>query len=346
MTRAITVRFVSSKTTYTDEHATRQFPGGVHQWGDVQFVFTDCTDYDWLVVYHDLPYKSGMIELACPRANTIIITHEPSAIKSYGRDFVAQFGWMLSCHEAEILPHTRRIPMQPGSIWFYGSDLYDTPARGKYDYTALKSTPPPQKTHLLSTVCSDKKMKHTAHYRRFRFTQELKQAIPELDIFGHGVNTIKQKADALDPYRYHLTIENDYCPDYWTEKIADAFLGYTLPFYYGCPNAEDYFPPESFIRINIDDFAGSLQIIRQAIADNEYEKRLPHIIEARRRVLEEHNLYAMVARQVAQLPAAPDGSRGGKLYSRYQLMYKNPLAAARYAVEKLTRLHRLRRIRS
>ena len=86
------------------------------------------------------------------------------------------------------------------------------------------------------------------------------------------LNLIEQKADALDPYRYHLAVENYIGPHYWTEKLADAFLGYTLPFYCGAPNAADYFPEESFIPIDINNFDGALETIRRAIADKEYEK--------------------------------------------------------------------------
>ena len=342
MSNEITVRFV---TQSPNNHLTRYFPGGRHQWGRVRFIVDDSAPYDWLVAYHDLPQPPGEIALCCPRENTIFTTYEPSAIKSYGSDFVAQFGWLLSCHEEEILPHRNRIGMQPGSVWFYGRDTYNASAHEKYGYDALHAMLPPSKTRLISTVCSNKQMKHTLHYRRFMFTQRLKQFLPELDVFGHGVNLIKEKADALDSYRYHLVIENDCCPHYWTEKLSDAFLGYTLPFYYGCPNVEEYFHPDSFIRIDINDPAGTEQIIRRAIADNEYEKRLPHIIEARRRVLEEHNLFAMLARVISNLPTAEQDG-GGILYSRYRLMYKNPLVMARYLSEKLTHRWRLARLRN
>ncbi|MFN3875524.1 MAG: hypothetical protein ACK4L7_06395, partial [Flavobacteriales bacterium] len=40
----------------------------------------------------------------------------------------------------------------------------------------------------------------------------------------------------------------------------------TLPFYYGCPNVEDYFPPESFIRIDIREPEAALAAMRAALA--------------------------------------------------------------------------------
>ena len=46
------------------------------------------------------------------------------------------------------------------------------------------------------------------------------------------------------------------------DVLPDAFLGYTLPFYHGCPNANEYFPPESFIPIDINDLDRTADIIR------------------------------------------------------------------------------------
>ena len=66
----------------------------------------------------------------------------------------------------------------------------------------------------------------------------------------------------------------------------DIYIGYAAPFYYGCPNAADYYPPESFISIDINDVQRSCDIIRWTIANNEYQDCLPYVIEARRRVLE------------------------------------------------------------
>ena len=123
----------------------------------------DAREYDWLVVYHDLPGGGGGFErLRCPRENTVLVTHEPPAIKSYGRDFCAQFGRVLSCHDSRSLSHPRLIRTHPGSLWFYGIDFLDSRADGQ-DYDRLKNAPPPRKTRTLSTCCSDKKMRHTLH---------------------------------------------------------------------------------------------------------------------------------------------------------------------------------------
>ena len=103
------------------------------------------------------------------------------------------------------------------------------------------------------------------------------------------------KSEALDRFRYPIAIENHRAPHWWTEKISDAFLGHTLPFYYGAPNLTDYFPRASFIPIDIFDVEGSAKIIETAINNDEYSKRLTAIRQARDLILRKYNLFATLA---------------------------------------------------
>ena len=143
------------------------------------------------------------------------------------------------------------------------------------------------------------------------------------------------KANALDIYRYHIAIENFRGPHHWTEKLSDPFLGATLPFYYGCTNVLDYFPEKSLITIDIDDVDGASEIILRAIRDKEYEKRLPHILEARRLVMEKYNLFAVLSKVVERHHGGidHDGSEG-VIFSRRQLRTKRPLVAVEDFFEK------------
>jgi hypothetical protein len=112
--------------------------------------------------------------------------------------------------------------------------------------------PPVDKCRDASMVYSPKAMRHTLHYHRARFLRWLVEHMPELDTFGRQTaHPLDDKADCLRDYRYHIAIENFIGEHHWTEKLADPFLGLALPFYYGCPNAADYFLPDSFISIDI-----------------------------------------------------------------------------------------------
>ena len=272
-------------------------------WGNCQFIFADDdNDYDWLVVYDDIPThtqsdnKSGQQEIHCPEQNTILVTMEPSNIKTYGRVFVSQFGHILTSQEPGALRHNSRIYSQPALRWYYGLGKHH-----QLSLQHLRDTPTPVKDKTIATVCSTKQQKHTLHHRRYTFVQELKALLPEMDVFGHGVIEIDDKAESLDPYQYHIAIENHFAPHHWTEKLSDAFLGHTLPFYYGCPNLAEYFPQDSYISIDINDVEGAYRIISEAIKNNEYEKRKDAIAEARRLVLEKYNLFAVLADNISRL---------------------------------------------
>jgi hypothetical protein len=336
----IRVKLVARGNRMRTDIWLRQLPGGNPVWGQCRFIFdTEARDYDWMVVYDDLPscggerFSNRVEKLACPRDHTLLVTSEPSSVKIYGSAFLKQFGHVLTGHERWIITHPGAIFSQPGLRWYYGitSDSVLT-------YDEMVRNPPVHKIHDLATVCSSKQQRHTLHYTRYQFVQKMKARLPDMDIFGQGVRFIKDKVEALDPYRYHLAIENHVSPHHWTEKLSDAFLGHTLPFYYGCPNAADYFPPESFIPIDINDVEGSAQTIRLAIQNNEYEKRLPYIREARRRVLEEYNLFAVVSRLVEKhrsAATATTASRPQVIMSRHRLLRTRPWLRIMLAIEKM-----------
>jgi hypothetical protein len=316
---------------------SRQLPGKDSRWGRCKFTFDiDATEYDWLVVYHDLPreyFTKGIEKLRCPRENTILITTEPSSITVYGSYYLHQFGLLITSQEPWAINHPNAIFTQPGLIWFYGASTSD----GKMlTYDDLQKMPPPKKNKTISTVCSIRQGRLTLHYKRFHFTKRLKWLIPELDVYGHGVNPMADKSEALDPYQYHITVENHVFPHHMTEKLPDAFLGYTVPFYHGCPNAADYFPPESFIPIDINDFVRTVEIIRSTLANNEYKDRLPYIIEARRRVLEEHNLFAILEREITKRDGSIEmHSPEGLIIGRSALKIRKPLHGLYREVEKI-----------
>lgn len=316
-----------------------QFPHGEPVWGACEFLFErDARDYDWLLVYDDLPARTGEPKkttqeaLACPRAHTLLATTEPSSVKIYGDSYTRQFGAVLTSQPTWALPHPQRIHAQPALHWFYGVG-----SREVVPFDRMLAQPPAAKSRDVSMVYSPKAMRHTLHYRRARFMRWLVEHMPELDTFGRDTpRALDDKADCLRDYRYHVAIENFVGEHHWTEKLADPFLGLSLPFYYGCPNAADYFPADSFIRIDIRDPAGALDIIRTAIASNEYEKRLPALIEARRRVMFDYNLFAVAAREIARLHRADASVEAGAvLLSRRAMRRSSPMVALRDLYGKL-----------
>ena len=150
----------------------------------------------------------------------------------------------------------------------------------------------------------------------------------DFDVFGRGIRPITDKAEAMDSFRYHIAIENHVEPGHFTEKIADCFLAYCVPFYFGPPDIMEFFPEGSIIPIDIFDIQGAANIIRQEIKPGSYEARLPAIIEAREKVLTEYNLMNTIAQIVKSKHnphATPESD--GHIYGRHMFRKKKPLAA-------------------
>jgi hypothetical protein len=316
----------------------RQFPSNSPIWDNCEFIFDEtCNTYDWLVVYDDLSplqnerFSKRQEQLRCHQKNTLLITSEPSNIKVYGSKYVNQFGHVLTTHEPWVINHKNAIYSQCGYRWFYG--VGNTQLKGWDD---ISKNIPMHKTKTISTMCSDKRQRNTVHAQRYDFTQKLKEEIPELEVFGHGVRLVDDKADAIDTYKYHVVIENVSQKDHWSEKLADAFLGNALPIYYGCTNIQDYFSPKSFIAIDPYDEDRSIQIIKDAIQSNEYDNRVEAIRESRELVLKKYNFFAVVTDIInsEHCPKQNVDCKPTVIKSRHAIRHANPINFIHYFIER------------
>jgi len=276
-----------------------------------------CDDYDWLVVYDEMETRDvgtlhdGCESVRCPLEHTILATCEPTSIKHYSRAYTRQFAHLLTNRPAGADGH-------PG--YFLGRGYYKWLTERNPRQNAALRVPP--KTKSLSVVCSGKRMTHTKHAARYDLICEMAKAVPELDWYGHGVRECPNKCAVLDPYKYHLALENHIAPHHWSEKIADAFLCECLPFYAGAPDLADDLPRESFIPIPLDDPKEAIAIVRSAMANGEYEKRREAILEAKRLILTRYNFWAQVialieARSATSVRAGSAVIRDRKLLRRH-----------------------------
>ena len=322
-----------------EDDAEGFYCGGVFEHEGVTFIHkSTCREYDWLLVYDDMPKRNaGTIQreveqLACPREQTILVTAEPPTIKLYPGCYTRQFGYVLTTHDPLYLPHRNYRRGQGCLRWI-----------AAYNRHEVFSQPEWPKSKLISTVCSNKMMKHTQHFNRFRLTQHVAQNLPELDWYGWGMKPLQRKFQALNDYKYHIAAENYIHPYHWSDKISDPILGLCLTFYAGDPALAEVLPEESFIPIPIDNPEAALEIIRKAIRDNEYEKRLPAIREARRLIITKYNLYSQAAELIRNHSPGTEPTGPACIRGRHSLR-RNPF----YALEEfltLVRFRMLHRIR-
>ena len=284
-----------------------------------------CSDYDWLVVFEDLAEArigtlvNGYEPLRCPRERTIFCTWEPTSVKDYSRTFTRQFGHLLTNRPPEAERHPHYHLGRGYFFWF-----------NDRDHAENSSAVIPPKTKCISAVCSAKQMKHTRHADRYALMQTLAREIGGFDWYGRGVRSFGKKYEVMDPYKYHVAVENHIAPHHWTEKLADALLCECLPFYAGDPAIGEILPPDCLIPIPIDDPREAVRIVKAAIAAGEYEKRREAILEAKRRILDKYNFWDQViavieaSRDQAVTPVDP--SDPPRIYSRHGLR-KHSLSA-------------------
>lgn len=294
------------------------------------YVFThdpDCCEYDWLVVYDEFERPET---LRCPRERTILATWEPVSIKGYSRAYTRQFAHLLTNRPPEAERHPGYHLGRGYFYWFNDRDFRENAT------VAI-----PEKTKLISAACSSKRMRRTRHFARYALVEALANAIPGFDWFGHGVRGFERKYEVLDPYRYHVAVENHIGAHHWTEKLADALLCECLPFYAGDPAIAEALPADCLIPIPIDDPAAAVRIVKEAIAGNEYEKRRGAILEAKRLILAKYNFWAQVIEVIegaAARPATPpDPSRPIVVLPRRILRRRNLGAVVEEALGHVAR---------
>jgi len=271
----------------------RQTPGSRGIWDNCQFfVDQDMAECDYWVVYGDLLKVEAV---RCPLENTVFITGEPPSIKQYDPRFLRQFATVITFHRN--VSHPNVIHTQPALPWHVGRrEKNETNTAFTKNYDELKSMINVESKDRLISVISSNKAFTEGHRKRMAFVEYLCQHFgSRLDMFGRGLGPIEDKWDAIVRYKYHIVLENGSFRDYWTEKVADAFLGLSYPLYYGCPNLTDYFPKEAFTAIDINDFGASIAAIEKAIDGDFYENSLESLRQAKAMVLDRYNIFAVLS---------------------------------------------------
>lgn len=157
-----------------------------------------------------------------------------------------------------------------------------------------------EKSKQLSSIISSLQNRPGQQARCF-FLRLLKDLVV-LDHFGRGWNiddkyykgSLLHKEDGLLNYKYHFNCENQFHNNYFTEKIIDPILCETLCFYDGCPNIENFIDPESYIRIDVQKPEEACEIVIKSMVDNLWEKRLPAIKAAKKKLMEEDCLLNII----------------------------------------------------
>ena len=163
------------------------------------------------------------------------------------------------------------------------------------DFDTLVSMPPIEKAADLSWITSNGSGL-AGHKVRMQYLQSVR-GLPALDLFGRGFAPIAGKWEGLAPYRYSIAFENHSNAMYFSEKVMDVFLAWTMPIYYGCTDLSKFFPRESYVQIDLNE-PDPQGFLAHILKSDLRERKLDAIAEARRRVLYDYNLFNLIADEV------------------------------------------------
>lgn len=128
------------------------------------------------------------------------------------------------------------------------------------------------------------------HRFRLSLAQECKQN-HLADTYGtfDGGNLVNIDV-TLHDYRFSIAIENDVKPYFFTERLTSCFLTQTVPVYLGATEIDKFFNPDGIIKISPKDYDNIEAILKQCTKE-EYEQRLPAILDNYQRVQSYHNIW-------------------------------------------------------
>ncbi|MDO4461480.1 MAG: glycosyltransferase family 10 [Bacteroidia bacterium] len=259
-------------------------------------------EYDFVAIRGK--YLRNTTSFKVRRENIILCTSEPRSVFDFPRDYVRQFGRVLSCQDTM---RGNNVVMTPPILeWFSG--LQFTPSKVKIattydDYTSSSPKPISQRTKLLSVVSSNKAFS-AGHQARLKFVETLKAHYgDQIDVFGRGFRSFEDKHEVLADYKYHIAIENSCSDNYFTEKLTDCFIEGAFPIYYGCNNINSYFPSEALCRIDINNPNEAIAAIDLCISSNVAEGATEILSQCRQMSLHDYNMFNLIAKNIDDIEA-------------------------------------------
>lgn len=284
---------IFSSFTYPDEHFRKIFPFDFESRENIKLFLNQSGTCDLTIILGFAPLGSWV---RCRKQNIHKVVVEPWHEGIFYRYVRKHAGYFAEVHTPhEFLDEDPRVETLEGNLDYH----YE------YDWDQLRDQRFPKqgkKSRLISSIMSAKS-DLPGHNERRKFLDALCLEFPELVRYGRGTEQeLSRKKFGLDDFKYSVAMENSFQLNYFTEKIYDPFLSWTVPIYWGAPNIGEFFPSRSFIQIDFTDFEGSVRSIRSAIEDPEdYPSRLSDLKKARESVLENHLMSAFVKKRVQKL---------------------------------------------
>jgi hypothetical protein len=171
-------------------------------------------------------------------------------------------------------------------------------------YETIDDTPP-LKTKTLTVIDSGKDMVK-GHKDRSNIINKLILKYPnDIDVYGKITQgkenkkpfktflPNKNKISGLIDYKYSLVIENGSTDYYFSEKISDSIMCWTMPIYWGCKKIDRFLPKGSYINFDINESNVEDKIIE--ISKSSYaEDNIDNLIKARKLIMNKYNIWPTI----------------------------------------------------
>lgn len=285
------------------------FSNGI--WGDFEFILDPfnerITDCEYIIILNK-PKQNYIVH--CDPKHVWAILQEPPneyfevlqrAEKFYYRTYTTNY----------LLKGKKYIHSHPALPWHINRT-----------YNQLIKISAPKKEKNLSWITSNKS-KYKGHQERLEFLNRLSRSV-KFDLWGRGYNSIADKWDGLAPYKYSIIFENYSNPLYWSEKLADAFLCWTYPIYYGCTEIEKFFPHESLFRFDISNPQAIEEII-EIVNGDLWAKNIDAIDYSRQLILNKYQFFPFITNEIINFESNIDSKEKIKkiqLYNQYSYIRK------------------------
>lgn len=179
-------------------------------------------------------------------------------------------------------------------IGSHSSELGGLPFIEHYGYiwhiTPLLEKPlKPNTMNPISLMISNKTDASGHKYRHLLAKRILDSDLP-IDIYGRGCKLHNDYDDRLkgefegnepyEKYKFHIAIENNSNPHYFTEKITNPLLCDCVPIYWGCKHIDEYFPRQVItLNENIERTMGILRDVCENVDlyREQYKLNIPKI---------------------------------------------------------------------
>jgi hypothetical protein len=259
----------------------RQSPGNTGEWGSYSFTEEPVEEADFLVV---LNHPTNDVSCKIRNGGCLMLMQEPpfernDYFKAYFNFFDRIVSHSSGYSNLNVLKDQAALP------WHLDLDYDVLKANDSPDYSSKKDE--------VSWITSNINLFPT-HQLRLNFIEVLKGSSLDFRLFGRGFQPIENKFDVLRSSKYTIAAENFVAENYWTEKLQDALLSWNIPFYYGCPNINNYLPINSIVHIDLERPEFSLDLILERVNSKYWDHNISSIAEARSLILDKLQFYPKI----------------------------------------------------